>query len=114
MRTATAIPTGGQLFLSPSPGSPCARRVRYAFFSSSWGRGANESSAGQYIFFLTYASGSLYKPSSRDFELVHQQVTEGDAERLRTIWTYWEEAESSDEEGVPVADLFHPDHAVAA
>ena len=67
----------------------------------------------QYIFFLRYESGSLYKPSTRDFDVSLHPVSESDVARLRSMWTYWEA--ESDAEGAPfVPDDLHPDHARAA
>ena len=68
--------------------------------------------ASKYFFYLRYESGPLYKPSSRDFELALQEVSEADAARLRAIWNYWEE-ESEEESGEAEGDGLHPDHLVA-
>ena len=47
--------------------------------------------ASKYIFYLRYEAGQLYAPSSRDFELALQEVSEAEKERLRGIWAYWEQ-----------------------
>ena len=59
-----------------------------------------------------YESGSLYKPSAREHEVSLQPVSASDAARMGSIWNYWEG--ESDEEGPPVPDDLHPDHAPAA
>ena len=77
------------------------------------GEGCTKKKAtSQYIFFLRYESGSLYKPSTRDLEVSLQPVSAPDAARMGSIWNYWEG--ESDEEGAPVPDDLHPDHAPAA
>ena len=53
--------------------------------------------------------GPLYKPSTRDFELVLKDIVPADAERLRAIWSYWEESEDA-EEAADTEDGLHPDH----
>ena len=53
--------------------------------------------------------GPLYKPSTRDFELVLKDIVPADAERLRAIWAYWEESEVT-EDASDTEDGFHPDH----
>ena len=64
--------------------------------------------ASKYFFYLRYESGSIYKPSSRDFELVLRAIAEADAARLRAIWAYWEDTKM---EAICVADEeLHPDH----
>ena len=52
--------------------------------------------------------GPLYKPSTRDFELVLKDIVPADAERLRAIWRYWEESEDAEE--MDTEDGLHPDH----
>ena len=76
------------------------------------GEGYTKKATSQYIFFLRYESGSLYKPSTRDLEVSLQPVSAPDAARMGSIWNYWEG--ESDEEGAPVPDDLHPDHAPAA
>ena len=66
--------------------------------------------ASKYFFYLRYESGSIYKPSSREFHLALQDVADAEAKRLRAIWQYWEE---DTEESVDVAeDHLHPDHLI--
>ena len=67
--------------------------------------------ASKYFFYLRYESGPLYKPSSRDFELVPQDAPEADARRSRSIWDYW--ADAVDESCDAADDELHPDHRVA-
>ena len=76
------------------------------------GEGYTKKATSQYIFFLRYESGSLYKPSAREHEVSLQPVSASDAARMGSIWNYWEG--ESDEEGPPVPDDLHPDHALAA
>ncbi len=67
--------------------------------------------ASKYFFFLRYESGPIYKPSTRDFALTLQKASETDAQRLRSIWNYWEdvvEDASVDAE----EDALHPDHRI--
>ena len=66
--------------------------------------------SSKYFFYLRYESGHLYKPSSRDFSLMLQEVAEADAQRLRSIWNYWEDAVEERCEFEP--DELHPDHRV--
>ena len=47
--------------------------------------------ASKYIFFLTYEKGPIYKPASRDFDLVLQTPSSSEAARLKSIWSYWED-----------------------
>ena len=64
----------------------------------------------KYFFYLRHESGSIYKPASRDFQLIIQEVSDAEAKRLRSIWEYGEEdAEESEE---PVAGQLHPDHLI--
>ena len=69
--------------------------------------------ASKYLFYLRYESGALYKPASRDFELILNDIREADAIRLKAIWLYLERDESEDEAAVPEDEL-HPDHRVLA
>ena len=55
-------------------------------------------------------AGPLYKPQSRDFELVLKDLVPADAERLRAIWSYWEESEDAEAAADTTEDLLHPDH----
>ncbi len=64
----------------------------------------------KYLFYLQYESGSLYRPSSRDFELQLAQPTESDLKRLSAIWVFWERDESDNEE--VIEDGLHPDHTL--
>ena len=66
--------------------------------------------ASKYFFYLKYESGVVYKPSSREFDLLLQQVSETDATRLKAIWCYWEQDDAPDE--VNQEDELHPDHRV--
>ena len=71
--------------------------------------------ASKYMFFLRYSSGHIYKPSSRMFDLVLQEVKEADAARLRAIWLYWEQDETTvaaDAEDAALEDELHPDHRI--
>ena len=64
--------------------------------------------ASKYIFCLRYEAGQLYTPSSREFELVLQEVSEAERERLRGIWAYWGQ---DDETGImDIEDELQPDH----
>ena len=66
--------------------------------------------ASKYFFYLRYESGPIYKPSSRDFELVlREAVSDADRSRIASIWNYWESAEGGD---VTQEDELHPDHRV--
>ena len=70
--------------------------------------------ASKYFFYLRYESGALYKPSWRNFDLTLHEVSEAERERLRGIWSYWEEDDKmegaggvdDDDEGL------HPDHRI--
>ena len=42
----------------------------------------------KWLFYLRYDSGSIYRPSSRDFELALQEVKEVEAARLQAIWMH--------------------------
>ena len=67
--------------------------------------------ASKYFFYLRYESGPTYKPSTRDFALTLQEVAESDAQRLRSIWNYWEDVvEDASVEGPTEEDALHPDH----
>ena len=70
--------------------------------------------ASKYMFFLRYSSGHIYKPSSRMFDLVLQEVKEADAARLRAMWLYWEQDDSTGNDAADVApeDELHPDHRI--
>ena len=71
--------------------------------------------ASKYVFFLRYSSGHIYKPaSSRMFDLVLQEVKEADAARLRAMWLYWEQDDSTGNDAADVApeDELHPDHRI--
>ena len=91
--------------------SHSAKPARRAFSGSARGSGPKKATS-QYLFYLRYESGSLYKPSTRDNEVSLQPVSAGDAARMASIWNYWEG--ESDEEGAPVPDELHPDYARAA
>ena len=67
--------------------------------------------ASKYIFYLTYESGSIYKPSSRDFDLKLQEIVPAEAARLASIWTFWEKDSDSETEMAPmsVEEEVHPD-----
>ncbi len=66
----------------------------------------------KYFFYLRYESGPLYKPASRDFELVLKEFSPQEAERLAAIWEYWEKDSESEGEAAVVEDELHPDHIV--
>ncbi len=69
--------------------------------------------ASKYIFYLQYESGSIYKPSSRDFDLNLKEIVPAEAERLAAIWTFWEKDESETEMAdVNVEEEVHPDQMV--
>ena len=68
--------------------------------------------ASKYIFYLRYEAGAIYKKSSREFELILQEVSEPEKRRLAAIWSYWEQNDSREEEEVQVEEGLHPDHAV--
>ena len=64
------------------------------------------------MFYLTYESGSIHKPASRDFELVLKEISSADADRLAAIWTFWEkdsESENDDVTPAPLEQEVHPD-----
>jgi hypothetical protein len=66
--------------------------------------------ASKYIFYVRYEAGQLYKPSSREFELALQAVSEVERGRLQGIWAYWEQ---DDETGaMDIEDEPHPDHRI--
>ena len=67
------------------------------------------SEASKWLFYLRCDSGSLYHPSSRDFELTFTFWNEDDATRLQAIWVYWEQDVAADAGEVPEDEL-HPDH----
>jgi len=74
------------------------------------GGAAPRCEASKYIFYLQYESGSIYKPSSRDFDLKLQEIVPAEATRLATIWTFWEkDSESETEVAVNAEDEVHPD-----
>ena len=67
--------------------------------------------ASKYLFYLSYESGPLYKPS-RDFELILHEASEPEKHRLAAIWSYWQGADEGGGGGdqrMAEADL-HPDH----
>ena len=69
--------------------------------------------ASKYFLYLRYESGGLYKPSSRNFDLTLQEVSDVERERLRGIWSYWEDDDKS--EGATDGnddDGLHPDHRI--
>ena len=66
--------------------------------------------ASKYFFYLRYESGSIYKPASKDIELILTDVRESDAARLRAIWDYWQHDETEEGGGDIIDDQFHPDH----
>ena len=68
--------------------------------------------ASKYFFYVRYETGGqLHKPSTRDFKLVLQEVSEAERERLRVIWAYWEY-----DKMVGIMDVeddeLHPDHRI--
>ena len=68
--------------------------------------------ASKYFFYLRYETGGqLYKPSTRDFKLVLQEVSEAERERLRVIWAYWEYDKTVGIMDVEDDEL-HPDHRI--
>ena len=97
----------------------------------------------KWLFYLRYDSGSIYRPSSRDFELALQEVKEVEAARLQAIWMhsgrefwvsgflffpvagaiwylkpnlsarYWEEDDAAEAEEA-MEDELHPDHRVTS
>ena len=97
---------------------PCPGHISHGSTWPTYGRHPEHTyyiprcEASKYFFYLRYESGPLYKPSSRDFELALQEVSEADAARLRAIWNYWEE-ESEEESGEAEGDGLHPYHLVA-
>ena len=66
--------------------------------------------ASKYFFYLRYESGPLYRPASRDFQLVLQDISPAEAKRLRAIWDYWEE--TPEESGEVIDEQLHPDHLI--
>ena len=52
----------------------------------------------------------MYRPASRDFELVLQDVSSAEAKRLRAIWDYWEEC--PEDIGGIIDEQLHPDHQI--
>ena len=66
--------------------------------------------ASNYFFYLRYESGPLYRPASRDFQLVLKGVTPANAKRLRAIWEYWEE--TAEESGEIIDEQIHPDYLI--
>ena len=67
--------------------------------------------ASKYFFYLRYESGPLYRPASRDFQLVLQDVSPAEAKRLRAIWEYWEQ-DDAEENGDVIDEQLHPDHLI--
>ena len=70
--------------------------------------------ASKYFFYLRYESGPVYKPSSRSFELTLHEVSAAEMDRLRGIWSYWEEDDKMEGDGGNDDDDegLHPDHRV--
>ena len=64
----------------------------------------------KYFFYFRYESGPLYRPASRDFQFVFQDVSAAEAKRLRAIWAYWEQ--SPEESGEIIDEQLHPDHLI--
>ena len=60
------------------------------------------------MFYLRYGCGSLYRASSRDFEVSFNPWNEADATRLQAIWVYWEQDDAAQDEAME--DDLHPDH----
>jgi hypothetical protein len=68
--------------------------------------------ASKYFFYLQFEAGPIYKPSTREFTLTLQEVSEAEAKRLRAIWDFWEHSQGEDaladvEEG-PHPDAYPP------
>ena len=64
----------------------------------------------KYIFYLQYEAGPIYKPASRDFELVVKEVMPAERQRLASIWTFWEkDSESETEVAMAMEEEVHPD-----
>jgi hypothetical protein len=72
-----------------------------------WECGSGLYQASKYFFFLRFESGALYRPSTRDFELLLVDVSEPERARLRSIWAYWEE--HSEEAPTDTEEGPHPD-----
>lgn len=66
----------------------------------------------KYIFFLHTGSGPLYKPATRDFELVLKVVNAPDAEKLSSSWQYWALQDSNAETVDVPEEGPHPDQHV--
>ena len=66
--------------------------------------------ASKWLFYIRYESGSIYHPSSRDFELAMLEVKHAEAVRLQAIWIYWEV--DFETECDVMEDELHPDHRV--
>ncbi len=65
--------------------------------------------ASKYIFYLETEHGTIYRPSTRDFELFLNEVPKADMNRLKAIWLYWEDDRCEDlpaEEDQPHPDMF--------
>ena len=66
--------------------------------------------ASKYIFYLKYESGHVYKPSQRDFVLELKNVVPAEAERLRSIWSYWSQESEELDDSAENEEFVHPDH----
>ena len=97
---------------------PCPGHISHGSTWPTYGRHPEHSyyiprcEASKYFFYLRYETGGqLYKPSTRDFKLVLQEVSEAERERLRVIWAYWEY-----DKMVGIMDVeddeLHPDHRI--
>ena len=53
--------------------------------------------ASKYIFYLQYESGSIYRPSTREFELQVAEPSDSDLKRLAAIWVFWEKDDVNEE-----------------
>ncbi len=63
--------------------------------------------ASKYLFYLQYESGSIYRPSTRDFELQLAEPSESDLNRLAAIWVFWEKDDVNEE--AAIEQELHPD-----
>ena len=63
--------------------------------------------ASKYIFYLQYESGSIYRLSTRDFELQVAEPSDSNLKRLAAIWVFWEK-DDVNEEAIVDQEL-HPD-----
>ena len=70
-------------------------------------RNSSSLEASKYIFYLRYESGALYRPATRDFELILHEVAESEKARLEAIWSYWQEGGGEVE--VEIEEGPHPD-----